>query len=575
MSTSYSHSPEQEPLLESDDSRSYTDETPEQEIPSPLSADEAEDVWMAELARRPWYRRPSIYWLCPFLFFLAITAGFEGSPTAQLRIRIICRDIVNATPPIIPSSLSFSDEEDLCKTPEVLAQVAVILSRIQATEGIISLMTLTWWTSLSDKYGRVFLLRWSVLVSIIATCIQLYAAAPRNLSGTTLLTIGGVFQGATATGHLYNPAVLAYVADCTPALTRSMQIGLTLSAFSMGGIIGPFLGGYTTKVTEQLTTALWIVVVLFALLYMLLLFIPESLKPKARNSSQNMVPGLVHGAVPKSGSTLLRVAETIKQSALSIFKPFKMFLPNNVVVSERMPSKYIPSLLLLAKVIIHFVAIGQSSNFYPMTNLLFHWGAYEDGIFLSGMGIVTTVTFIVIFPLLQKAYKSRYNIEESSSTGSGETSFSAVPTTEDVDPAPSNSTIRALKMDISFYLYGLAIIAIGFSIFPIFLTVSTLVTSEIMTILGSIGATSGMSVITTIMPADHTGMVMGALSVIDSIASTAAVLSYGQIFAKTSSTTPQAYYFLSLSLMITAGLVVMPVWTFFHRPNRKTAGRMA
>jgi len=253
-------------------------------------------------------------------------------------------------------------------------------------------------------------------------------------------------------------------------------------------------------------------------------------------------------------------------------------LPNNVVLSERMPSKYIPSLLLLVRGFENIASFGQDSNFYPMTNLIFRWAAYEDGIFLSGMAVASTVTFMVVFPLLQKAYKSRYDIEKSSSAESEEASImsGAVPTTAAVvDPVPSKLTFKALKMDMSFCVYGIVMGSIGYCIFPIFLNVPALVASEIINVLGSVGSASGLSVITTIMPSDHTGVVMGAISVIDSLASTGGVLAYGQVFAKTSKTLPQAYYFLSLSLTVTAGLVAMLVWTFYHHAGKKTAGRRA
>jgi len=140
MSTPFSHSSEREPLLAADDSRSYTDERPDQGTPIVLTADEIEEAWISELARRPWYRRASLYWMGPFLFLLGIVSGFVGSPSTQLSIRIICRDMVRATPPI--SSISFSNDDVICKTPEVLAQVAVTLGRISTVRGIICMCIL-------------------------------------------------------------------------------------------------------------------------------------------------------------------------------------------------------------------------------------------------------------------------------------------------------------------------------------------------------------------------------------------------------------------------------------------------
>jgi len=74
-------------------------------------------------------------------------------------------------------------------------------------------MTLTWWTSLSDKYGRVFLLRFSILVSLISYSVHIYAAAPHTFSGTSILYIDGIFRGITSAGLLFNAAVFAYVGE--------------------------------------------------------------------------------------------------------------------------------------------------------------------------------------------------------------------------------------------------------------------------------------------------------------------------------------------------------------------------
>lgn len=74
-------------------------------------------------------------------------------------------------------------------------------------------MTLAWWTSLSDKYGRVFLLRFSTVITVISCFVHLYAAAPRTFSGTSILYVDGIFRGISAAGLLYNPAVFAYVGE--------------------------------------------------------------------------------------------------------------------------------------------------------------------------------------------------------------------------------------------------------------------------------------------------------------------------------------------------------------------------
>ncbi|KAG0043613.1 hypothetical protein BGZ83_011214 [Gryganskiella cystojenkinii] len=562
-----SHS-EQEPLLpDSHSNRSYTSDNEGTETSTPeLSADEAEAAWLAELALRPWYRRPSIFWLTPFLFLLAISSGVASSPTAQLSIRIVCRVVLN-DPSIDPGTPSDPFGEDVCKRPEVLAAAAVILGRVSAIRSILALMTMAWWTSLSDKYGRVFLLKFSIVTVVFATLLHMYAASPSHFIGVYILYADGIFRGITATGSLFNAAIFAYV-------------GYVLVAFSLGGAIGPYLGGYITRATGRLMTTLWIATSIFSLLYFYLMITPESLQPKARNSPDDLVPDLVHGVVPKAGSTLFKTFESVKRATMSMVDPFKVFLPSRVVVSARCPSKYTPALLLLAQVFVNTTTFGHLLSFYPLTNLMFHWDTYEDGVFLSGVAMFSTFTFLVIFPLLQRAYKRQVDgdgVEQKPSTTPTAATPAAFaldadetsPTTGVATETSESAATKAVRMDLIFYFFGLIMIAISCVIFPIFRTVPALVVSEVVSVVGSIGSASGISLMTAIMPSHHTGMVMGAIGVVDTICSATAGLAYSALFAKTSKTMPWAYYYLSLSLAVTAGCFTIIVLVSFHRNSRK------
>ncbi len=81
-----------------------------------------------------------------------------------------------------------------------------------------------------------------------------------------------------------------------------------------------------------------------------------------------------------------------------------------------------------------------------------------------------------------------------------------------------------------------------------------------------VGETSSRSLLTTIIPAYQTGKVMGALSVSNSIASTAANLIYGHIFAVTSATIPWFYFYVSAGITMVSLLVIYTVWRSYHMP---------
>ena len=143
---------EAEPLLSDARVETYGDHhvessDPEFETTLPTTQapneEEAESVWLAGLQSRPWYRRPSIFWLMPFLLAFGVIAGIVGSPAEQVSIQIICKDYLSREhdPLGMPPVLSYSGNagsvvpDDRCGSPEVLAFAALVQSRCSAISG--------------------------------------------------------------------------------------------------------------------------------------------------------------------------------------------------------------------------------------------------------------------------------------------------------------------------------------------------------------------------------------------------------------------------------------------------------
>ncbi|KAF8931578.1 hypothetical protein BGZ58_007562, partial [Dissophora ornata] len=145
---------ETEPLLSDARVETYSDhhvESSDLEFETTLPStqapndEEAESAWLAELQNRPWYRRPSIFWMMPFLVVFGIIIGVIGSPMEQLDIQIICKDYLSREhdPSEKSSVFSYSGiassatPDDRCRSPEVLAFVALVLGRYHAISGFL------------------------------------------------------------------------------------------------------------------------------------------------------------------------------------------------------------------------------------------------------------------------------------------------------------------------------------------------------------------------------------------------------------------------------------------------------
>jgi MFS transporter, DHA1 family, multidrug resistance protein len=145
------------------------------------------------------------------------------------------------------------------------------------------------WGQWSDRIGR----RPLILVGIAGSAItqMLFGLASSLTMLYVVRAIGGVLSSATI------PATTAYIADITPDADLSRNMAWLGSAVSLGVIIGPALGGLTTR--EDLHVTLGLVnihienfalpfflsaILMFLTLLLALRWLPESLSVSARNA---------------------------------------------------------------------------------------------------------------------------------------------------------------------------------------------------------------------------------------------------------------------------------------------------
>ncbi|MEY4855803.1 MAG: hypothetical protein RLZZ97_633, partial [Gemmatimonadota bacterium] len=144
------------------------------------------------------------------------------------------------------------------------------------------------WGSLSDRIGR----RPVLLITLLANA---GASAMLAFSTTgTMLAISRIVAGLAA-GNI--SAAYAYTTDITTDATRPKALGLLGSAFGMGFILGPALGGLLAGTNPSdgsgFARVAYGAAVLSLVAFVLTLFrLPESLPPEKRRASTTKRAGM-------------------------------------------------------------------------------------------------------------------------------------------------------------------------------------------------------------------------------------------------------------------------------------------
>ncbi|KAG9069350.1 hypothetical protein KI688_010250 [Linnemannia hyalina] len=403
--------------------------------------DDTEARWLAELQRKPWYNRPSHYWLLPWLVVVGITMSFSSSSIQQLKIKTVCAHLLGledggAIPRNFTSAIGdvrAFDPVDPCGSKEVLGFVGQLDGNIGAINGVFTLLTLAKWTSLSDVFGRKFLLHIGMFGIAVLFLLNWFAASQFNFMGYHIYYVEAVLLGLIPAGALINPAVYSYTVDCTTGSNRSRTLGYLGTSFALGNIVGSALGGSISKATEDLTVVVKISLVCTAFLAVYLSALPESLKTKPASLTQWMTSqtGGHHQTTNATISTqakeatsfvqtLKRVFYLAKANLLTIFDPLLLFVPGHVPKSEKMATRYTPALIVFAK-------------FFSMIGL----AASDD-------------EEAAAQPLVQDSDEAQESLPKS--------------TESDL------SSMEAMKMDLVFAVGGLALLVFAYLLIPLIAT---------------------------------------------------------------------------------------------------------
>ncbi|KAF9357536.1 hypothetical protein BGX34_009342 [Mortierella sp. NVP85] len=444
---------ERQPLLYSPegsrhgDSGAYSQNGDRHQEDGPNKGKTDEASRLAALQALPWYRRPSVYWLLPFVLVIGIDMGMSTAPVTYLIIKIVCMRYQRSNNSLLDGDMLHA-LEDSCDAPEIQAMAATVMSRTSALEVAIGIFTMGYYTSLSDRYGRKFLIHLTLVQGLIKQALVFYMSRPTNTLGLWALYVNSIFKGLTGAGVLLDPSLSAYTSDCVPSGELSKFMGITVVFVSVGIIIGPVLGRFLITSTGRTSVPVIVSMTITLLLVLFAAVIPESLPKSARLNAEREA---AERKARDDGSVLAKVKHFFK----SIFDPVLFLLPGRMETAddvEAPPSRYTLLIMIAANGVLQVAIDIVRGIFIPYM---------ESSTYYIFKGIASFVVFTAIFPALQKIYKIAGQAKKSR-TVHDETQF-----TEDAAPAVSSEKNAAVRMDLSFLIFGCFVFLIAYILVPL------------------------------------------------------------------------------------------------------------
>ncbi|KAJ7753729.1 major facilitator superfamily domain-containing protein [Mycena metata] len=547
----------------------------------------------------PFWKRPAAWWLMAFAPLSATYSTLltlAAAAQIELYTQLVCcvhrpefqlaSDANFTTPNQIPLTLPRGELCSFChKTlpPCTLPSFNVMKSGLVASitggglpcssdpattliAGILGFLTVGWWGSFSDRHGRTRILgivaigqlMCSLNVILVANYVQVL---PGNywflvVDSIILGAVGGSTASETA-------AMMAYLSDIrvVPPEQRSRLFGVVLGFFLAGIGIGPMLGSFVIRITQNVLSVFFLAAALRVLQACLALFVlPESLTKaqmqRALEIHQEVSP---RGDQPTALWWLKRIFFFLEP--LSIFFPSKIVNENSSKVGKRdwnltfLALGY--GLMFLAAVrlfppVYYFgvqrFALGIHTGPVLYALLTFGWDAEYLGYCISSIGLAQAFYLCLILPFVIHLVKNRaaknhkHNSEREPLLSDQDT-----PLTKYIPP-------KAYILDLTIARLSVLVNVITFAILP---WAPTGLIFLVFISLGSFGAGLGPAVNSVALElysrklgknaALESGKLFGAMSVVQAVF--AHVLGpplYGLLYAATVADHPRTIFFVAL-----------------------------
>ncbi|KAL8692948.1 MAG: hypothetical protein Q9218_002125 [Villophora microphyllina] len=547
---SYRKSQEQKPALGAVDHSVY-DETPlldrdfdRQEDGSAESSDAGSErgapEWSGarDFEGRPWYKKPSIFWLLPP--FLMATLAFGGIivPRVNLYIALVCREYMAKqafkSPNYQSMPVMFGADNPQCQIPAVQALVSRFTLYGNVITGLLSAVTSPKLGALSDRYGRTRMIALVSAGMLFTEVLTILAARMPDTFSINWLLLGFVADGLCGSFVASMALTNAYVSDCTPPAKRSVAFGYFHGVLFTGIAFGPLLAGYIVKWTGTLVSVFYCAVIAHAFFStFVLVVVPESLT-KERQVAAREKADFVGEAEGYSASWLTH-AKTMFRNA-NLLAPLKVLWPSGSSAAVRAVRR---NLVLIAAVdtIMFGVAMGSMTVVMLYAEFVFSWNTFQTSKFVSIVNVCRVTTLLVILPSVSRLVRGPRNNATMGKSGSDRLDLYIIRT--------------AIFFDMLGYI-GYASVRIG----------ELFILSGALAAVGGMGSPTLQSALTKHSPPEQTGAVLGAAGLLHALARVMGPLVFNSIYSATVGKFNQTVF-----VCLASAFFIAFVLSWFIRPH--------
>ncbi|KAH8702414.1 putative tetracycline-efflux transporter [Talaromyces proteolyticus] len=524
---------------------------------TPEPDDGLDRPWLgsSEFARKPAWRRPSVWWIVFPLFLFTTAYGGIVVPRVNLILSLVCRDYfaerASKDPTFTYLPVVLGDNNDQCSIPEVQAGSSQFLLYINLISGLLSAIVSPRLGHLSDRYGRTLLLSLCVFGTLVAEAFTAYVAAKIESAPISLLLVGAFFDGVCGSFTLALALAHSYGADCSSPERRNVVFGFFHATLFGGIAIGPFLFGLLIKLTGSIIVMFYTVLCFHGIYFVVLLFIiPESLSKERQQAAKQK-----HRTKQLQYDHSFLKSLLIEINPVNIFTPLKILFPTidnlqSFSFEERTMFKSLRrNLILIASIdtLIFGVAMGTMQIIILYAEYMFGWHNFETSIFISITNITRVITLLVILPMVTRLIRGP---QQSTQTNSGS----------------DRLDITCIQLAILFELLGY----IGYSLSR---SGAVFQLSAVVASLGGMGSPTLQSSITKHVPASRTGEILGATGLLHALARVISPIIFNLIYSATVGKFTQTVFVCLASVFGLAALLSFFIVPGVYLPATPPASR--
>ncbi|KAL5489752.1 hypothetical protein ACEPAI_4584 [Sanghuangporus weigelae] len=410
----------------------------------------------SEEDKRPWYRKPSPWWMLTMMPISAMTLAGVSPSLLQIYTELVCKDIRKPAPSLeepyssqtrslidlpeyysvtpgggqdgpiqfgprsdgylwLASTEHESEEPSCASDPVVQATVSKLLAALLSTQGALSCITAASWASLSDRLGRrpILTLTSSAVIICYSIFIAVYYLSDFLPGRYWVLLLGPLIYGLLGGSAGTTAATYAYIADCTPIESRAGVFSLTLGLRFMGMAIGPTLCALIVHFTGTPIAALVLVIATHIVYALMMLFVvPESLSSEKRAENRRVwretrnagASGDEQGSENSISNRIVQKSRSLVRSALAFLRPLSVAGPITVTQpSGKIHKDWSLTFIVVSNGLASMILASYTSMFQFAAGE-FGWSPVELGYWYSGIVAARALTLTLFLPVIIKIY---------------------------------------------------------------------------------------------------------------------------------------------------------------------------